>query len=122
MTSQPTNPIKLPSERLEAYSIALEFHRRLVPLARQRGLASLRDQLMRAADSVVLNLAEGAGRMARDDKRRFYEIALGSAMESAAVLDLLRNRRIISPLDYQEIRALAIRLYQILSRLTGPPR
>ena len=100
MTTQPTHEIKLPSERLEAYSIALEFHRRLVPLARQRGLASLRDQLMRAADSVVLNLAEGAGRMARDDKRRFYEIALGSAMESAAVLDLLRNRRILSPTEH----------------------
>ena len=122
MTTQPTTDIQLPSERLEAYSIAIEFHRRLVPLARQRGLASLRDQLMRAADSVVLNLAEGAGRLARDDKRRFYEIALGSMMESAAVLDLLRNRQNISADEHREIRAVAVRLYQILSRLTGPPR
>jgi four helix bundle protein len=44
-----------------------------MPLARQRGLANLRDQLLRAADSMVLNLAEGAGRLARDDIRRFYK-------------------------------------------------
>lgn len=113
---------QLPSKRLEAYSIALEFHRSLVPLARQRGLTALRDQMLRAADSVVLNLAEGAGRMARDDKRRFYVISLGSTLECVAVLDCLRNRQAISPQNYQDSRALAIRLYQILSRLTGPPR
>ena len=113
---------RLPSERLEAYAIAVEFHRALVPLARQRGLASLRDQMLRAADSIVLNLAEGAGRMARDDKRRFYEIALGSLTECAAVLDCLRNRAAIAPQTHADCRALAIRLYQILSRLTGPPR
>ena len=60
--------------------------------------------------------------MARDDKRRFHEISLGSAMESAAVLDLPRNRRVIAPADDQEILVLAVRLYPILSRLSGPPR
>ena len=60
--------------------------------------------------------------MARDDKRRFYEISLGNAMESTAVLDLLRNRQVIVPNDHREIRTFAIRLYQILSRLTGPAR
>jgi len=112
----------LPNERLIAYRLALEFHARLTPLARARGLASLRDQLLRAADSIVLNIAEGAGRTSRDDKRRFYDIALGSLTECAAVLDCLRNRAAIAPQTHQDCRALAIRLYQILSRLTGPPR
>ena len=120
--NQPDTNIQLPSERLEAYSLALAFHRALMPLARQRGLANLRDQMLRAADSIVLNLAEGAGRLARDDKRRFYEIALGSTLECAAVLECLRNRQAIAPQTHQDCRALAVRLYQILSRLTGPPR
>ncbi len=112
----------LPHERLVAYSVALEFHQRVAPLARTRGLAGIRDQLQRAADSVVLNIAEGAGRLSRDDKRRFYEIALGSLLECAAILDCLRHRKSITPQNYQDCRALAIRLYQILSRLTGAPR
>ena len=82
----------LPNERLIAYRLALEFHARVATLARARGLASLRDQLLRAVDSIVLNIAEGAGRTSRDDKRRFYDIALGSLTECAAVLDCLRNR------------------------------
>ncbi len=111
-----------PHERLIAYQIALEFHRLVAPLARYRGLASVRDQLLRAADSVVLNIAEGAGRLARDDKHRFYEIAMGSLLECSAVLDGLRHRHAIAPQTYVDARTLAVRLYQILSRLTGPPR
>ena len=57
-------------ERLDAYRLALDFHRSLVPLARGRDLLSLRDQMLRAAESVVLNIAEGAGRTSPADKRR----------------------------------------------------
>ena len=121
MNCQQTETL-LPCERLDAYHLAVEFHRNIVPLARARGLASLRDQLLRAAESVVLNIAEGAGRTSRDDKRRIYEIALGSIVECGAVLDLLRNRLSLSEMDYRRIRSLAIRNYQILSRLAAPPR
>ena len=50
--------------------------------------AFLRDQLERAAASVALNLAEGAGRQTKADQRRFYSIAFGSLRECQAVLDL----------------------------------
>ena len=114
--------IQLPNEKLIAYQLAVEFHRTLMPLARFRGLAPLRDQLHRAADSVVLNLAEGAGRTSRDDKRRFYAIAQGSLTECAAVLDCLNNRNAISPQTHADCRARAVRLYRLLSSLAGPPR
>ena len=114
--------IKLPNEKLIAYQLALEFHRSVMPLARFRGFANLRDQLLRAADSVVLNIAEGAGRTSRDDKARFYAIAQGSLIECAAVLDCLRNRAAISPAAYSECHAHAVRLYRLLSSLAGPPR
>ncbi|MBN8549699.1 MAG: four helix bundle protein [Deltaproteobacteria bacterium] len=48
----------------------------------------LREQLQRAASSVALNLAEGAGRATRADQNRFFSIALGSLRESQAILDL----------------------------------
>jgi len=46
------------------------------------------DQLVRAADSVALNIAEGAARDG-DVRKHHYRIALGSAAEVAAVLDLI---------------------------------
>ena len=109
-------------ERLDVYRIAVKFHRSLVPLRQVRGAADLRDQLMRASESVVLNIAEGAGRFSADDKRRFYRIACGSAMECTGALELLHNRGIFSDAGYQARRDLLIRIVQMLSRLCGPPR
>jgi four helix bundle protein len=42
---------------------------------------ALTDDLKRAANSVVHNLAEGYGRFEARDKTRFYKIARGSAYE-----------------------------------------
>jgi four helix bundle protein len=71
---------------------------------------------------VVLCIAEGAGRTSRQDKRRFYEMARGSATESAAVLDVLRLRQLLDPNQHRFARDLVLRLVQMLSRLCGPPR
>jgi four helix bundle protein len=50
---------------------------------------STRDHLERAADSIALNIAEGNGKFSRKGRARFLQIAHGSALESAACLDLL---------------------------------
>jgi four helix bundle protein len=49
----------------------------------------LRDQLIRAAQSIVLNIAEGNGKQPSPDRRRFLQIAYGSALECAGALDIL---------------------------------
>jgi len=108
-------------ERLDAYRIAVKFHRSLVPLRQIRGAADLRDQILRAAESIVLNISEGAGRFGADDKRRFYRMANGSAMECAGALTLLHSRNILSEAGYQIRRDLLIRIVQMLSRLAAPP-
>lgn len=69
---------------LEAYQ-ALDAIARHVPGARD----DLRDQLRRAASSVVLNIAEGAGEFKPAEKARFYRMARRSSAECAAVLDIL---------------------------------
>lgn len=48
-----------------------------------------RDQLDRASTSIVLNIAEGNGKRSRVDRCRYLDIARGSALESAACLDVL---------------------------------
>jgi four helix bundle protein len=78
-------------ERLEAYRAAVEFYRvvKTIRARLPRGLGPLGDQLSRAAQSICLNLAEGAAARSRDVKRRHWDIAAGSEGESAAALDLL---------------------------------
>jgi four helix bundle protein len=61
-----------------------------------RQVGALRVQLDRASASIVLNLAEGAGRRTAADKCGFYVIARGSAMECAAILDVLASRGVLS--------------------------
>lgn len=76
-------------EQLDVYRLALVVARwagkQAIPTQRKH----LRDQLVRAADSVVLNIAEGAGREPGDARRNHFRIAAGSASEVAAVLDLV---------------------------------
>lgn len=78
-------------EKFEAYQLAIKFLKIALELTERlpSGNAALRDQFKRAAMSVVLNIAEGSGRLCEPDRRRFYSIARGSAMESAAICDVI---------------------------------
>src|SRR5262245_12879664 len=70
----------LPHHQLRAYGTAVEFLRAV----RAAGVRDreLRTQALRAAKSVCLNLAEGAGRVTRADKARAYTIARGELVEA----------------------------------------
>ena len=73
-------------EKLTVYSVALGVARWAQEVGARR---SLKDQLVRAADSVVLNIAEAAGLPPGDARRHHFRIALGSAAEVAAAIDLI---------------------------------
>lgn len=62
----------------------------------------MRDQLLRAAQSVVLNLSEGSAKPSPKDKARFYAIAFGSIREVQAMLDLAEtaNAKLIDLADH----------------------
>jgi len=81
-------------EKLTVYQRALEFaswSQDLIESLTKR--TSTRDHLERAGDSIALNIAEGNGKFSQKDRARFFQIAHGSALESAACLDLLVARR-----------------------------
>ena len=67
------------------YTLAVSFYRQVLTLKLSR---HLRDQLHRAASSIVLNLAEGRGKSTRADQVRFFSIAFGSLRECQAILEL----------------------------------
>lgn len=79
--------------------------------------AVLRDQLLRASSSVVLNVAEGFGSCSRGVKRRHYEIARGSATECIAVLDLAAALGIAGVAH--ETRVLFTRVAMMLAKLVA---
>jgi len=54
------------------------------------------DQLLRASLSIPLNIAEGAGRYSKADKKNFYVIARGSVFECVAIIDILYDSGLIS--------------------------
>ena len=71
-------------DRLDMYKAAIEFLALADTIAGAlpRGRAYLVDQLRRAATSISLNIAEGAGEFAPADKARFYRMARRSATEA----------------------------------------
>jgi four helix bundle protein len=104
-------------ERLDVYRVALEFQALASSIRLPPGRRELRDQLHRAALSTVLNTAEGAGRVGAADKARFFAMARGSAMECAAVLDVLRAAGFAPLLVCARGRSLLVRIVQMHTRL-----
>lgn len=107
----------LDCERLDCYRVAVEYQTIAAGLASNRRLGALRDQLDRASVSIVLTLAEGAGRRSARDQAHFFTIARGSATECAAVMDLLLARGLVTPSDHRHARGLLIRVVQMLTRM-----
>ena len=68
-----------------SYQLAVEFYRRCQEV---KAPAFLKNQLLRAASSIALNLAEGTCKPSVKERRRYYFIALGSLRECQAAMDL----------------------------------
>ena len=90
-------------QRLEVYQRSIELFAHALEIIAElpsKGHADIADQLRRAAQSQPLNIAEGAGRTSRPDIAKHYTIARGSAMECAAVLDVMKTQGTIKPHPY----------------------
>ena len=76
----------------------------------------LGSQIIRAAFSIVLNIAEGSGKTSDRELNRFIEISLGSLNELIAALDVLRDISLVSAEDFDLIYK---KLYSISNQLGG---
>ncbi|MEM6993558.1 MAG: four helix bundle protein [Myxococcota bacterium] len=110
---EPINPPVLPHHRLAIYGVA----RKLLRLVGKRpiGNADLRRQALRAAQSVVLNIAEGAAYDGAAEKRHF-RIARASAVEVAAAYEIAADSGESVP--EQEVLALVQHVYAVMTTLT----
>jgi len=107
-------------ERLDVYQTAIEFLAIADKIASNlpRGRSYLADQLRRAALSIPLNIAEGAGEFSRKDKARFYRIALRSGTECAAIFDVCRVLDLDVTSGLLDGRNLLLRIVSMLTRMT----
>ncbi|MEI7734716.1 MAG: four helix bundle protein [Ferruginibacter sp.] len=64
---------------------------------------SLGDQIIRSADSIGLNIAEGYGRFHYKENRQFCWYARGSLFETKAANQKAFNRGLISAIEYDAI-------------------
>jgi four helix bundle protein len=87
-------PIRYGAERLRVYDLALDLASQVDGVLGGRVRSrSIGDQLRRAADSVILNIAEGAAHRTPGRKAWHYRIANGSAAECIAALTRLHRRK-----------------------------
>ena len=111
-------------QRLTVYRLAIDFVVWSQDLLHGIDAAgSARTQLERASTSIPLNIAEGNVKSSPRDRRRYWEIALGSATECAAILDVLVARRLVNEIQVSEgleslerIVSMLIRLAQSIDR------
>ena len=107
-------------ERLDVYQVSLDLVTFVFALvAPMTGVhRHARDQIIRASQSIPLNIAEGNGKRAGRDRNRYFEIARGSAMECAAVLDVLVRTNACRQEAVDEGKRLLVRVVSMLYKMT----
>jgi len=106
-------------EQLDVYRLSVDYVAWSYALAKELSGVDrhARDQLLRAAQSIPLNVAEGNGKGTNADRRRFFEIARGSALECAAIQDCLEACHVLSPDQNAEAKTMLLRIVSMLTKL-----
>ena len=73
---------------------------------------NLRDQLLRAASSIALNLAEGNAKSSVKEKKRYYQTAYASLKECETVLKLVKTE---DSIIIQTTNHLGASLYKLMN-------
>ncbi len=83
-------------QNFRSYHLAVEFYQACKLL---RLSPTLKNQLTRASESIVLNLAEGSAKPTAKDRARYYSMALGSFRECQSILSLSGEADLLSKFD-----------------------
>ena len=97
-------------KNFRTFDLSVAFYRqsRTLPLK-----GPLKDQLLRAASSIALNLAEGRGRSTIKDQLKFFHIAMGSVRECQGILILSEHE---DSQAWKTLDNLAAHLYRLIQK------
>jgi four helix bundle protein len=96
-------------EDLEVYRLAESLANEvwdMVSLWDQFAKDTVGKQIVRSADSVCANIAEGRGRGSLKDNQRFIRIARGSLYETTSWLRLAYRRKLLKPEQVQKLKSI----------------
>ena len=109
--------VRFDHEKLNVYQSSIRFVLWTTELlARVPKSLAVHNQLDRASTSIPLNIAEGNGRHTAADRCRFLDTARGSALECAAVLDVLVARGVLAEAAVEVPKG---QLAEVVSMLVG---
>ena len=104
-------------ENLRIYELSEKLSDQVWSVSRWNSLArdTVGKQLVRAADSIGANIAEGSGRGRSQDYRRFLRMARGSLYETLHWLRRAYTRKLITPKQTEDLRLLVAELSPTLN-------
>lgn len=85
-------------------------------------LFGLTNQLRRASVSITSNVAEGFGRRTKDDRSRYYQMALASLAEVQSQLLVARDIHYLIKSEFDRLAARSIICHKILTGLINSTR
>src|SRR5438132_11593017 len=94
-------------EGLEIFHVAVDCSVKVYELVKKfpwEERFDLTSQARRAANSIVLNIAEGSGRGTKKDFSHFLDMALGSTFETVACFFVARRQSYVSEHDLDEMK------------------
>ena len=99
-----------------SHTLAVEVRRATRQFPRT-GYASLRSQMVRAAESVVLTIVEGCGAASQKEFARFLDMSIKSTTELEAELELARDYGVLAHSNWQLLSDEAVALRKMLCAL-----
>jgi len=89
--------------QFKVYKDAKNYFKIILILSERIKNYSFKDQIRRAALSVILNMAEGSAKKSDIEFARFLEISIGSINEVVACIDIMKELKKINEKEYNEL-------------------
>ena len=83
-------------QKFKTYKLAIQFYHKSNKLDLK---GPMKNQFQRALLSIPLNLAEGSAKSSAKERKRFYEISLGSLREVQTILSLINHQHLMKEAD-----------------------
>jgi four helix bundle protein len=112
--------LSLSHKNLKVYELALELVNEVYLITnsfpRNEEYVLIR-QLRRAAISVCSNIAEGASRKSKADKRRFYEVSRSSVVEIDTQIEIASKLKLKEKSAFMNLESYVESVFRILSTM-----
>jgi len=112
--------LDLSHKKLDVYALSLKMVKEIYKLTQgfpQEEKYVLVSQLRRAAISVCSNIAEGAVRKSKREKKRFYEISGSSVVEIDTQLEIALLLNYLSTISINEVEQKLESVFRMLSKM-----